>query len=197
MKVNEVPQHNLPEYYERCWKQITLSMMRGNMYLCPARLDVDELVNRWLLMNLESIGRDQKSGSLRKEKPACLLYGATDDDTWSSGKTAGIAAFRVKRHLRPKIFCQTQTGYFRSLRLKPWRSLGKNWKPYLQIKPHVASLVDNFRLSLCIDIRLTNFNAPIVTFRLFALKVWVSLQTYRYYWHWVCNIWVSLNLSLN
>ncbi len=37
MKVNEVPQHNLPEYYERMLKANYALNDEGNMYLCPAR----------------------------------------------------------------------------------------------------------------------------------------------------------------
>jgi hypothetical protein len=108
MKVNEVPQHNLPEYYERMLKANYALNDEGKYVLVPSKgWDVDELVNRLAFdefkVKLEETRKAVLSG---KKSPLAYYMELRMMIPDLLGKTAGIAAFRVKRHLRPKIFAK-------------------------------------------------------------------------------------------
>jgi len=108
MKINEVPQDDVPDYSEGIKKGNYALDDQGKYVMVPSKgWDVDELVNSLtyneFLAKLEETRQEVLAGQksslayymeLRQMIPQLL------------GKTAGIAAFRVKRHLRPEIFAR-------------------------------------------------------------------------------------------
>jgi len=108
MKVNDVPQHDVFDYSEGIKKGNYAVDDQGRYVMVPSKgWDVDELINGLAydeyLIRLEETRKEVLKGlksplayymELRQMVPPIL------------GKTAGIAAFRVKRHLRPEIFAK-------------------------------------------------------------------------------------------
>jgi hypothetical protein len=108
MKVNEVPQDNTFEYYEGVKRACYAVNDEGKYVIVPSSgWEAEELVN--------SLAVNELAANLEKTRKA-VLEGVKSPLAYHMerrqmipdilGKTAGIAAFRVKRHLRPEIFAK-------------------------------------------------------------------------------------------
>ena len=106
MKVNEVPQDDVPDYSEGIKKGNYALDDQGKYVMVPSKgWDVDELINSLtyneFLAKLEETRQEVLAG---QKSPLAYYMELRQMIPQLLGKTAGIAAFRVKRHLRPEIF---------------------------------------------------------------------------------------------
>lgn len=108
MKVNEVPQDDVPDYSEGIKKGNYALDDQGKYVMVPSKgWDVDELINSLtyneFLAKLEETRQEVLAG---QKSPLAYYMELRQMTPEILGKTAGIAAFRVKRHLRPEIFAR-------------------------------------------------------------------------------------------
>jgi hypothetical protein len=108
MKVNEVPQDDLPQYYEGVQRVNYAVDDHGKYVMVPSRgWAVDEIVNRMAYNEYETKVEETRKAVLAGQKSPLAYYMELRQMVPKFlGKTAGIAAFRVKRHLRPEIFAK-------------------------------------------------------------------------------------------
>jgi hypothetical protein len=106
MKVNEVPQDNTFEYYEGIKKAYYAINDEGKYVIVPTNgWSEEEFVNSLavneLAVNLEKTRKAVLAG---EKSPLAYHMERRQMTPDILGKTAGIAAFRVKRHCRPEVF---------------------------------------------------------------------------------------------
>ncbi|MBN1365747.1 MAG: hypothetical protein JW976_13140 [Syntrophaceae bacterium] len=106
MKVKEVPQDNTVEYYEGVKRACYAIDDEGKYVIVPSSgWEAEELVNRLavgeLAVNLEKTRQAVLEGA---KSPLAYHMERRQMIPAILGKTAGVAVFRVKRHLRPEIF---------------------------------------------------------------------------------------------
>ena len=108
MKVNEVPQDNTVEYYEGIKRACYAVNDEGKYVIVPSNgWSEEEFINslavKELAVNLEKTRKAVLEGV---KSPLAYHMERRQMIPDILGKTAGIAAFRVKRHLRPEIFAK-------------------------------------------------------------------------------------------
>ncbi len=106
MKVKDVPQDNTVEYYEGVRRACYAIDDDGKYVIVPSNgWEAEELVNglavKELAVNLEKTRKAVLAG---EKSPLAYHMERRQMIPDILGKTAGIAVFRVKRHLRPEIF---------------------------------------------------------------------------------------------
>ncbi|MCX5849380.1 MAG: hypothetical protein NTW65_08005 [Deltaproteobacteria bacterium] len=109
MKVNEVPQDDVPDYTEGWLKKGNYALDdEGKYVMVPSKgWEVDELTNRLAFNEYEAKVEETRKAVLAGQKSPLAYYMELRQMIPKFlGKTAGIAAFRVKRHLRPEIFAK-------------------------------------------------------------------------------------------
>jgi hypothetical protein len=107
MKVNEVPQDDVPDYTEGWLKKGNYALDdKGKYVMVPSKgWVVDEMINRMAYDECKVKEEETRKAVLAGQKSPLAYYMELRQMTPEIlGKTAGIAAFRVKRHLRPEIF---------------------------------------------------------------------------------------------
>ena len=108
MKVREVPQDNTFEYYEGIKRACYAINDEGKYVIVSSNgWDAEEFINRLavdeLAVNLEKTRKAVLAG---EKSPLAYHMERRQMIPDILGKTAGIAAFRVKRHCRPEIFAK-------------------------------------------------------------------------------------------
>jgi hypothetical protein len=109
MKVNEVPQDDVPDYTEGWLKKGNYALDdKGKYVMVPSKgWVVDEMINRMAYDEYKVKEEETRKAVLAGQKSPLAYYMELRQMTPEIlGKTAGIAAFRVKRHLRPEIFAK-------------------------------------------------------------------------------------------
>jgi len=108
MKVNEVPQDDVPDYSEGIKKGNYALDDNGKYVMVPSKgWVVDEMINRMAYDEYQAKEEETRKAVLAGQKSPLAYYMELRQMTPEIlGKTAGIAAFRVKRHLRPEIFAR-------------------------------------------------------------------------------------------
>ncbi|MFA5321681.1 MAG: hypothetical protein WC373_03335 [Smithella sp.] len=108
MKVNEVPQDDVPDYSEGIKKGNYALDDNGKYVMVPSKgWVVDEMINRMAYDEYKAKEEETRKAVLEGVKSPLAYYMELRQMTPDIlGKTAGIAAFRVKRHLRPEIFAR-------------------------------------------------------------------------------------------
>ena len=108
MKVNEVPQDDVPDYSEGIKKGNYALDDNGKYVMVPSKgWVVDEMINRMAYDEYKDKEEETRKAVLAGQKSPLAYYMELRQMTPEIlGKTAGIAAFRVKRHLRPEIFAR-------------------------------------------------------------------------------------------
>jgi len=106
VKVNEVPQDNTVEYYKGVKRACYAVDEKGRYVIVSSNgWEAEELVNglavKELAVNLEKTRKTVLAG---EKSPLAYHMERRQMIPDILGKTAGIAVFRVKRHLRPEIF---------------------------------------------------------------------------------------------
>ena len=106
MKVNEVPQDDVPDYSEGIKKGNYALDDNGKYVMVPSKgWVVDEMINRMAYDEYKVKEEETRQAVLAGRKSPLAYYMELRQMTPEIlGKTAGFAAFRVKRHLRPEIF---------------------------------------------------------------------------------------------
>ena len=106
MKINEVPQDDVPDYSEGIKKGNYALDDNGKYVMVPSKgWVVDEMINRMAYDEYKVKEEETRKAVLAGQKSPLAYYMELRQMTPAIlGKTAGIAAFRVKRHLRPEIF---------------------------------------------------------------------------------------------
>jgi hypothetical protein len=106
MKINEVPQDDVPDYSEGIKKGNYALDDEGKYVMVPSKgWVVDEMINRMAYDEYKVKEEETRKAVLAGQKSPLAYYMELRQMTPEIlGKTAGIAAFRVKRHLRPEIF---------------------------------------------------------------------------------------------
>jgi hypothetical protein len=108
MKINEVPQDDVPDYSGGIKKGNYALDDNGKYVMVPSKgWEVDELVNRMAYNEYEAKVEETRKVVLAGEKSPLAYYMELRQMIPELlGKTAGIAAFRVRRHLRPEVFAK-------------------------------------------------------------------------------------------
>jgi hypothetical protein len=108
MKVNEVPQDDVPDYSEGIKKGNYALDDEGKYVMVPSKgWVVDEMINSLAFNEYEAKVEETRKAVLAGQKSTLAYYMELRQMTPEIlGKTAGIATFRVKRHLRPEIFAK-------------------------------------------------------------------------------------------
>ena len=108
MKVNEVPQDNTVEYYEWVKRACYAVNDEGKYVIVPSNgWEAEELVNGLAVKELaENLEKTRKAVLEGVKSPLAYHMERRQMIPYILGKTVGIAAFRVKRHLRPEIFAK-------------------------------------------------------------------------------------------
>ena len=106
MKVKEVPQDNTIEYYEGVKRACYAVDEKGRYVIVSSNgWDAEELVNGLAVKELaEKLEKTRKAVLTGQKSPLAYHMERRQMIPDILGKTAGIAVFRVKRHLRPEIF---------------------------------------------------------------------------------------------
>ncbi len=106
MKVKEVPQDNTIEYYEGVKRACYAVDEKGRYIIVSSNgWDAEELVNGLAVKELaENLEKTRKAVLAGRKSPLAYHMERRQMIPDILGKTAGIAVFRVKRHLRPEIF---------------------------------------------------------------------------------------------
>src|SRR5450759_2061939 len=106
MKINEVPQDDVSDYSEGIKKGNYALDDNGKYVMVPSKgWVVDEMINRMAYDEYKAKEEETRKAVLAGQKSPLAYYMELRQMTPEIlGKTAGIAAFRVKRHLRPEIF---------------------------------------------------------------------------------------------
>ncbi len=108
MKVNDVPQDNTVEYYEGVKRACYAIDDKGKYVIVPSNgWREEEFINslavKELVVNLEKTRKAVLAG---EKSPLAYHMERRQMIPDILSKTAGIAVFRVKRHLRPEIFAK-------------------------------------------------------------------------------------------
>jgi len=108
VKVNEVPQDNTVEYYKGVKRACYAVDEKGRYVIVSSNgWEAEELVNglavKELAVNLEKTRKTVLAG---EKSPLAYHMERRQMIPDILGKTAGIAVFRVRRHLRPEIFAR-------------------------------------------------------------------------------------------
>jgi hypothetical protein len=108
MKVNEVPQDDVFDYSAGIKKGNYALDDNGKYVMVPSKgWVVDEMINRMAYDEYKAKEEETRKAVLAGQKSPLAYYMELRQMTPEIlGKTAGIAAFRVKRHLRPEIFAR-------------------------------------------------------------------------------------------
>jgi hypothetical protein len=108
MKINEVPQDDVPDYSEGIKKGNYALDDEGKYVMVPSKgWVVDEMINRMAYDEYKVKEEETRKAVLAGQKSPLAYYMELRQMTPEIlGKTAGIATFRVKRHLRPEIFAK-------------------------------------------------------------------------------------------
>ena len=108
MKVNEVPQDDVLDYSAGIKKGNYALDDKGKYVMVPSKgWVVDEMINRMAYDEYKAKEEETRKAVLAGQKSPLAYYMELRQMTPEIlGKTAGIAAFRVKRHLRPEIFAR-------------------------------------------------------------------------------------------
>ena len=108
MKVNEVPQDDVPDYSEGIKKGNYALDDNGKYVMVPSKgWVVDEMINRMAYDEYKAKEEETRKAVLAGQKSPLAYYMELRQMTPEIlGKTAGIGTFRVKRHLRPEIFAK-------------------------------------------------------------------------------------------
>ena len=108
MKVNDVPQDDVFDYSQGIKKGNYAVDEQGKYVMVPSKgWDVDELINGLAYSEyLNKLEETRKEVLAGKKSPLAYYMELRQMIPQLLGKTAGIAAFRVKRHLRPEIFAR-------------------------------------------------------------------------------------------
>jgi len=108
MKINEVPQDDVPDYSEGIKKGNYALDDEGKYVMVPSKgWVVDEMINRMAYDEHKAKEEGTRKAVLEGKKSPLAYYMELRQMTPEIlGKTAGIATFRVKRHLRPEIFAK-------------------------------------------------------------------------------------------
>lgn len=111
MKVNEVPQDDVPDYSEGIKKGNYALDDNGKYVMVPSKgWVVDEMINRMAYDEYKAKEEETRKAVLAGQKSPLAYYMELRQMTPEIlGKTASIAAFRVKRHLRPEIFARLKS----------------------------------------------------------------------------------------
>jgi hypothetical protein len=106
MKVNEVPQDDVFDYSEGIKKGNYALDDKGKYVMVPSKVWViDEMINIMAYDEYKAKEEETRKAVLAGRKSPLAYYMELRQMTPEIlGKTAGIATFRVKRHLRPEIF---------------------------------------------------------------------------------------------
>lgn len=108
MKVNEVPQDDVPDYSGGIKKGNYALDDNGKYVMVPSKgWVIDEQVNRMAYDEYHDKVEETRKDVLAGQKSPLAYYMELRQMIPKFlGKTAGIATFRVKRHLRPEIFAK-------------------------------------------------------------------------------------------
>jgi len=108
MKINEVPQDDVPYFTEGIKKGNYALDDEGKYVMVPSKgWVVDEMINRMAYDEYKVKVEETRKAVLEGKKSPLAYYMELRQMTPEIlGKTAGIATFRVKRHLRPEIFAK-------------------------------------------------------------------------------------------
>jgi hypothetical protein len=108
MKVNEVPQDDVFDYSQGIKKGNYALDDEGKYVMVPSKgWVVDEMINRMAYVEYKAKEEETRKAVLAGKKSPLAYYMELRQMTPEIlGKTAGIAAFRVKRHLRSEIFAK-------------------------------------------------------------------------------------------
>jgi hypothetical protein len=111
MKVNEVPQDDVLDYSAGIKKGNYALDDNGKYVMVPSKgWVVDEMINRMAYDEYKAKEEETRKAVLAGQKSPLAYYMELRQMTPEIlGKTAGIAAFRVKRHLRPAIFARLKS----------------------------------------------------------------------------------------
>jgi hypothetical protein len=111
MKVNEVPQDDVFDYSAGIKKGNYALDDKGKYVMVPSKgWVVDEMINRMAYDEYKAKEEETRKAVLAGQKSPLAYYMELRQMTPEIlGKTAGIAAFRVKRHLRPEIFARLKS----------------------------------------------------------------------------------------
>jgi hypothetical protein len=106
MKVNEVPQDDVLDYSAGIKKGNYALDDKGKYVMVPSKgWVVDELSNGMAYNEYKAKEEETRKAVLAGQKSPLAYYMELRQMTPAIlGKTAGIAAFRIRRHLRPEIF---------------------------------------------------------------------------------------------
>jgi hypothetical protein len=108
MKVKEVPQDNTVQYYEGIKRACYAVNDEGKYVIVPSNgWNEEEFING-LAVNELAVNLEKTRQAARAGEKSPLAYHMERRQMIPDilGKTAGIATFRVKRHLRPEIFAK-------------------------------------------------------------------------------------------
>ncbi|KIE18464.1 hypothetical protein DS62_10440 [Smithella sp. SC_K08D17] len=108
MKVNDVPQDDVIDYSAGIKKGNYALDDNGKYVMVPSKgWVVDEMINKMAYDEYKVKEEETRQAVLAGQKSPLAYYMELRQMTPDIlGKTAGIAAFRVKRHLRPEIFAK-------------------------------------------------------------------------------------------
>lgn len=106
MKVNDVPQDNTVEYYEGVKRACYAVNDEGKYVIVPSSgWEAEEFINALAVKELaENLEKTRKAVLAGEKSPLAYHMERRQMIPEILGKTAGIAVFRVRRHLRPRIF---------------------------------------------------------------------------------------------
>ena len=108
MKVNEVPQDNTLKYYEGIKRACYAINDEGKYVIVPSNGWNEEEIINGLAVNELAVNLEKTRKAVLEGVKSPLAYHMERRQMIPDilGKTAGIAAFRVKRHCRPEIFAK-------------------------------------------------------------------------------------------
>jgi hypothetical protein len=116
MKINEVPQDNVPQYYEGLKKGHYALNDEGKYVIVPSiGWNAEEVINGLavdeLTANLEETRKAVLAGF---KSPLCYHMEVRQMNPKILAQTVGIAKFRVKRHFRPDVFARLKPSILES-----------------------------------------------------------------------------------
>lgn len=108
MKVNEVPQDNTFEYYEGIKRACYAINDEGKYVIVSSNGWREEEFINGLVVNELAVNLEKTRKAVLAGEKSPLAYHMERRQMIPDilGKTAGIAAFRVRHHLRPEIFAK-------------------------------------------------------------------------------------------
>ncbi|KUG23242.1 hypothetical protein ASZ90_006903 [hydrocarbon metagenome] len=111
MKVNDVPQDNTVEYYEGVKRACYAVNDEGKYVIVPSSgWEAEEFINALAVKELaENLEKTRKAVLAGAKSPLAYHMERRQMIPEILGKTAGIAVFRVRRHLRPRIFSRLKS----------------------------------------------------------------------------------------